>query len=86
MERFRLEFRDEVFFERYVELSDKQIRYYLDLRVAAHIMGFDQQVRQEVQELVRAGEGVIGIEDAHLVMDFELLCNEGFIRRIPSGV
>jgi hypothetical protein len=84
MERYRLDFQDNVFFERYGELSDKQIRFYLDLRRAA-VVGSDPQVRHDTQEMVRAGKGTIPIEEADLVMDFEMLCERGFIRRTPSG-
>jgi hypothetical protein len=85
MERYRLEFQDGVFFERFRELSDQQIRYYLGLRQAYRRLSADPQERQQVAESVRAGEGKIGIEEVDLVMDFELLCEKGFIWRARSG-
>jgi hypothetical protein len=84
MERFKLEFQDAVFFERYEELSDKRIRYYLGLKRAARALS-DPQARQETQDLLRAGKGGIPIEEADLVMDFELLCARGFILRTRTG-
>jgi len=84
MERFTLQFQDGIFFDRFEELSDKQIRYYLNLR-RAYQFGLDPQHRKETQEMVRAGEGTIPIEKIDLVMDFELLCERDFIRRTPSS-
>ena len=84
MERFQLEFQDAVFFERYTELSAKQIRFYLDLRRTV-VEASDPEVKQEIQRRIQAGEGTLGIEEADLIMDFELLCDSGFIRRERMG-
>jgi hypothetical protein len=80
MEQFTLEFQDRTFFERYAELSGKQIRFYLDLRRAVQL-GSDPDVRREVREKVEAREGSIGREDVDFVMNLELLCEQGFILR-----
>jgi hypothetical protein len=84
MEQLSLEFQDRTFFERYAELSGKQIRFYLDLRRAAQLVS-DPDARREVRRKVGAGEGSIGREDVDFVMNLELLCEKGFIRREPIG-
>jgi hypothetical protein len=84
MERFRLKYQDDVFFERYDELSDQQIRFYLDMRRAIR-MGRDPQVRCQVRQEVEEGKGKIGIDDVGFIMDFELLCEKGFILRERVG-
>lgn len=80
MERFSLEFQDRVFFERYAELSDKQIRFYLDMRRASRMLS-DPQVQEEIRQRSEAGEVTIGIENVDFIMDLKLLCEKGFTIR-----
>ena len=84
MERYRWLFQDHVFFERHQELSDKQVRLYLGWRQAVRSLA-DPLTRREVQQQIDAGRGGIGIEDAELIADVELLCEKGFILRERIG-
>jgi hypothetical protein len=81
MEKYTFEFDDRVFFERYEELSDKQIRFYLGLRKAARLAS-NPRVKEE---LLEGAKGTLGIDQADLVMDLELLCDKCFIRRERIG-
>jgi hypothetical protein len=81
MEEYTFECDDRVFFERYEELSDKQIRFYLGLRKTMRL-AYSTKVKQE---LLEGAKETLGIEDADLVMDLELLCHNGFIRRERIG-
>ena len=81
LQPYRWELRDEVFFNRCAELSDRQTRLYLNLRRGLRKALADTEFRREVE---RASEGkVLGIELADLIMDIELLCDKGIVLRTP---
>jgi hypothetical protein len=80
MERYRWRFQDRAFFERFEELSDKQIRVYLGMRRAGELVKNPEVIR-EAQEVIAAGEFTIGIEQFDLIADIELLCEKGLILR-----
>jgi hypothetical protein len=79
MESYRWTFHDDVFVERFEELSDKQIREYLRLRKANILAG--QLGRPGIDALRGPRERVIPLEEAGLVADVEMLCELGFVSR-----
>jgi hypothetical protein len=84
MDTYNWDFQDRAFFERYDELSDKQIRVYLGLRRTITLLR-SPEVKAEAQEIIDAGRGGIGMDQVDLVMDIELLCEKGLIRRERRG-
>jgi hypothetical protein len=79
MESYRWTFHDNVFFERFEELSDKQISVYLKLRKAN--IRARQLGRQGIDAQREPGARGIPIEQVGLVADVEMLCESGFVSR-----
>ena len=82
MERFALNFQDDVFFDRFDELSAEQIRFYLDTRRMMRDWARDGHPTVRVN---RKDSNWSDEDELRLLVNLGSLCEKGFILRETFG-